>query len=95
MATEVGPYRQALAETRTHVIDYTADLLSGVTVTSASATHTPPSGSAGTVTVSASSPNVYATLGPLTVTGIHIVDVLAGLSDGETSAVRVLLKVDY
>lgn len=95
MATQVGPFLQSMAEIRTHVIDYTDDLLAGVTVSSASGTHTPPSGSAASVTISASSPYVNATLGPLAVTGIHLLDVTATLSDGEKSAVRVMLKVDY
>lgn len=50
---------QATGEIRTYTIDYTDDLPTGGTVSSGTATHTPPSGSASTVTVSVSSPYVY------------------------------------
>lgn len=86
---------QSTAEKRTWVIDYTDDLLTGVTVSSGTAIHTPPSGSAGSVSLAVASPYINATLGPLTVTGIHYLEVRATLSDGEISSVNISIPVGY
>jgi len=77
-------------------LDFTKSLLSGVTVSSAVVTHTPPSG--GTVTTPSTqivSPIVYVTVGPLGVTGVHYVDVLATFSDATKDDIRLVIRVDY
>lgn len=86
---------QSTAEIRTWVIDYTDDLLTGVTVASGTAVHTPPSGSAGSVTIATASPYINATLGPLSVAGLHYLEVRATLSDGEISSVLITIPVGY
>lgn len=76
--------------------DFTPDLRTGVTVSSATATHVPPSGSASTPTVGSISANVVpVTLGSLTVLGTHTLEVLATLSDGEKSSIRIQFEVIY
>ena len=87
--------QQSTGEVRKWTADFTDDLPTGVTVTGGTATHIPPSGSASTVTVTVSSPYVYAQLGPLTLTGNHYVDILATLSDGEISNLRIGFAVNY
>ena len=65
MATfKLANVEQSTPEIRTWVIDYTDDLLTGVTVASGTAIHTPPSGTAGTPTCIVSSPKINATIGP-------------------------------
>lgn len=91
-AANVG---QSTAEIRTWVVDYTDDLLSGVTVTAGTAIHTPPSGSAGTPACVVASPYINATLGPLSVAGMHYLEVRATLSDGEISTVKISIPVGY
>jgi hypothetical protein len=86
---------QSTAEKRTWVVDYTSDLLTGVTVSSGTAIHTPPSGTAGSVAVAVSSPYINATLGPLAVAGIHYLEVQATLSNGEISVVKISIPVGY
>ena len=75
--------------------DFTNSLLSGATVSSAVATHTPPSGAATNPTEQVTSPIVYVSTGPLTVTGIHYVDVVATFSDGHIDDIRLVIRVDY
>lgn len=97
MATEIKTNPQSRAEIRTHFVDFARDLPDGVTVASATATHTPPSGDA----FIPDAPDVTApggvsvTLGPLTVLGLHYLDILAVLSDGEKSSIRLLIPVIY
>ena len=76
-------------------LDFTNSLLSGVTVSSAVATHTPPSGAATTPTIQVTSPYVYVTVGPLTVTGVHYIDVVATFSDEHIDDIRLIFQVDY
>lgn len=95
MATELRSNPVAIAEVRTYYFDFTDDLPSGVTVSSATATHTPPSGSASTPTVTVSSPTVAVTLGPLTVTGYHYLTVLATLSNSDKSSMKLKIPVIY
>lgn len=95
MATYASQLQQSTTEVKTYTIDFTNDLPSGGSVTAGTATHTPPSGSAGTVTVSVTSPYVYATLPAQSVTGVHYIDVLATFSDSDKSAVRVPINVVY
>lgn len=93
MATYLSDGKQTLAEVRTHVFDYTDDLLTGVTVSTATCTYLQPNGVTGTATVSVTSPYVYATMGTLTVTGMYVVSCLATLSDNEKSEIRVTVNV--
>jgi hypothetical protein len=87
---------QSLAEIRQWDIDFSSDLETGVTVASATVTHIPPSGVASTPEIGTIAENIVPVrLGPLAVTGIHVLDVLAVLSDGEKSEMRVSITVDY
>jgi hypothetical protein len=96
MADVISPKKeQAKAEIRAWDIDFTDDLKTAVTVSSATATHTPPSGTAATPTVAVSSPVVTVTLGPLSVTGTHYLDIDSTLSDGEISSVRLVIIVNF
>jgi hypothetical protein len=97
MADEINSTKhQSLAEIRQWDIDFTPDLESGATVASATATHIPPSGTASTPTVGAISGNIVPVkLGPLGVTGIHTLIVLATYSDNEKSEVRIRIEVDF
>jgi hypothetical protein len=96
MATELIASSQSLKEIRTYFVDFTDDLPTGVTVSSATATHTPPSGDASTpVVVSTHAPIIEVTLGPLTVTGVHYLSVLATLSDTEKSEVKLTIPVNW
>ena len=87
---------QSTTEVRTHYIDFTADLPTGVTVSSGSAVHTPPTGG------SATSPTcgtvmtgdiLPVTVGPLGSTGRHIVTVTATLSDTQKTVARLVIPV--
>jgi hypothetical protein len=96
MATRIDATEQSLDEIRTHFADFTDDLPTGVTVTSASATHIPPSGTAATPTVAITlAPIVSVTLGPLAVTGTHQLQVIAALSDGELSEMLLYIPVKF
>jgi hypothetical protein len=90
---------QSLAEIRQWEIDFTNDLPTlpaNVVVSSATATHIPPSGAASNPVVGNIANNVVPTqLGPLTVVGLHILAVLASYSNGEKSEIRAQIKVDY
>ena len=94
MATE-RTSKQSKSEIRTYYCDFSPDLASGVTVSSAVATHIPPSGSALTPTVVVSIPYVNVTLGQLTVTGTHILSIVATLSSGDKSEIRLSIQCDY
>lgn len=96
MATKILTRDQSKTEIRTHYADFTDDLPAGVTVSTATATHTPPSGAASTPTVGAPASNVVpVTLGPLAVTGLHTLEVLATLSDGQKSSLLLSIPVNY
>jgi hypothetical protein len=82
-------------EKKTFCTDYTPSLASGVTVSSAVAVHTPPSGSALTPTASVVGPLVYVTLGKVTVVGTHTLSVVATLSDGEEIEVLYSIAVGW
>lgn len=84
-------------EVRTYYVDFTADLPSGVTVSSGAATHIPPSGAATTPTVGAVLPGdiLPVTVGPLSVVGNHIVTLVATLSDGQKSIARLIIPVGF
>lgn len=97
MATYSKNNTQKTTETRTYTVDFTNDLPSGGTVTAGTSTHIPPSGTAGTITVSVSSPYAYVTVpaAAMAVTGIHYVDVLGTFSNADTSAVRIQINSVY
>jgi hypothetical protein len=95
MSTEISDLKQSKTEVRKYATDFTDDLPATVTVASATATHTPPSGSASTPTVAVATPIVNVTLGPLSVTGLHVLDILATYSDSEKSAVRLMIEVAF
>lgn len=87
---------QSKSEIRIWDFDFNDDLKVGVTVTGAVATHIPPSGNATTPVVGSVVNNVVPVkLGPLGVTGTHYLDVLADLSDGEKSNMRLKILVNY
>jgi hypothetical protein len=87
--------QQSTNEIRRWTADFTDDLPTGGLVGGGTAIHTPPSGSAGTPTVTTTNTTVSATLGPLSVTGIHYLDIQATFSDGEKSEVRIAFAVNY
>lgn len=95
MATLIEiPQPQYKSEIRVYPFDFTDDLLAGVTVSSALVTHTPPSGVVGNVAGTAvSTPIVNGTFGTVAVAGTHYLDCLATLSDGEKSAMRLIVHV--
>ena len=85
---------QAKAEVRTYYFSFVPDLPSGVTVASATATHTPPSGSASTPTVGSITANVVpVTLGVQTVDGDHYLTCVATLSNSDKSQIRGHIRV--
>ena len=86
---------QGITEIKIYPCDFTGELLTGVTVASATATHTPPSGVATTPTVSVSSPYVYVTFGAVTVLGVHYISVLATLSNTEKAEIVLVISVDH
>ena len=69
------------------------DLQTGETVSSAVATHTPPSGSALTITPSVSTNFVNFLLGPFAVAGTHFVKVQATGSLGSKPEVIYMIRV--
>jgi hypothetical protein len=95
MATFADQLQQTTTEIHTYTVDYTNDLPTGGTVTGGTATHTPPSGAASTITVSVASPYVYATVPALSLVGTHFVDVLATFNNGDKSAVRLPINIVY
>lgn len=96
MADVLSPKKeQAKGEIRDWEWDVTDDLKTGVTVSSATATHTPPSGASSTATCTVASPVVSTRLGHLLVTGTHYLDVYATLSDGEISSIRFTILCTF
>lgn len=88
--------QQSLTEIRQWDVDFSDDLLTGVTIASASAVHIPPTGSASTPNVGTPTDGVVPVqLGPLDVTGYHFLEVTATLSDGEISVARVGIEVIF
>ena len=98
MADDIAaPKKQSLAEIRQWDFDFNNDLLTGVTVSSATATHLPPNGgTATTPTVGTIASGIApVTLGPVTGLGVHTLVCLGTYSNGEKSELRVLIRVDY
>lgn len=96
MATEQrATIKQSYSEKRQWDFDFNPDLNTGVTVSSATATHTPPSGSAVTPTVGSIAAGVVPVrLDTVTqVEGSHILRVLATLSNGEKSEIILNITV--
>lgn len=87
--------QQTTNEIKTYTADFTNQLPTGGTISAGTATHTPPSGTASSVTISVTSPYVYATLPAQTVTGIHYLDILATFSDGDEQEKRIPINVLY
>ena len=97
MADVIDPLKhQSLAEIRQWDVDFSLDLPGAVTVASAAAVHIPPSGPASTPSVGAIVSNIVPVkLGPLSVTGQHILVVLATYSNGEKSEARIRIHVEF
>lgn len=96
MATEILVDIQSTTEIRTHFVSFVNDLPSGVTVSSAAATHTPPSGAASTPTVGTITAGIVpVTIGPLSVTGRHVLTIEATLSSGDVSVARLIIPVEW
>ena len=101
MDTRVADRPQAPAEIRSWEVDFGPLLTSktGVTVSSATATHTPPSGSALTPTVLSVTTNVALVRLPAFAVGAiadgHFLDVLATCSNSEILHVRLVFNVAY
>lgn len=86
---------QSTTETRTHYIDFSNDMPSGVTVSDATATLSVyPTGGTATLTVGVIASNIVPVkVTTPTIAGKYIVDVLATLSDAQTSAARLIIQV--
>ena len=96
MSTYLELGTQAKAEKRTWYFSFVDDLPTGVSVSSATATHYPPSGSASTPTVGTITANVVpVTLDTPDVVGDHYLDCLATLSNADTSLIRGHIRVDF
>lgn len=96
MATPILCRPQGTAEIRTYDCDFNDDLRSGVTVQSAAAVHTPPSGSAVSPTVGTISAGIApVTVPALTLLGLHQVAVNATLSDGNISTILLIIPVNF
>lgn len=96
MATLIQTSGQSLAETKIWDCDFTNYLPTGVTVSSATAVHYPPSGTASTPTVGTIVSNVVpVTLSGLTVKGTHYLRVLGTLSNGEVHEMRLIIPVNF
>jgi hypothetical protein len=89
-------HKQSSLEELIYPIDFTNALLTGVTVSSATITHTPPSGSDATITTSVVTPIVYVKVPTGLVVGTHTVSVVATTSNADLSPeVRLVITVDY
>lgn len=97
MATEFVTDIQSTTEVRIHYVDFTPDLPTGVTISSGTAVHTPPSGAATTPTVGTviTGDILPVTVGPLSVLGRHIITLTATLSDGQKSVARLIIPVEW
>jgi len=85
---------QAIGEARKWYFDFNPDLPAGVTVTAGTATHTPPSGAASTLTIGTPAGGTIAvTLPAQTVKGTHYLTCVATLSDAQTSFITLGIPV--
>lgn len=96
MAT-VHKANQGTGEEKEYCIDWTDRLPTGVTVSSITATHTPPSGSAVTPTNDYSdAPITYTYMPSGLVVGMHFLDIVATTSNSNISPeVRFVISVDF
>lgn len=83
---------QTSREELIYPIDFTNALLTGVTVTDATITHTPPSGSAATIGKTVQTPIVYVKVPKGLAVGLNTVSVVATTSDPDLSP-EVILKI--
>lgn len=95
MATFPASSIQSTLEIATYTIDYSADIPTGGSIVSGTATHTPSSGTAVTVSCSVSTPYVYATVPAGLAVGIHYIDIKAVVSDADSPVVRLTIEVVY
>lgn len=87
---------QSSLEERIYPIDWTDALLTGVTVSSITITHTPPSGEDASITATVSSPISYIKVPSGLVVGTHYISCVATTSDSALSPeVRLVIRVDY
>lgn len=95
--TNISPAEQSMAEIRQWDVDFSNDCPTGVTVSSATATHIPPAGaSAVTPSVGSISANVVpVTISTLAGVGVHWLVVVATLSNTNKSEVRIRIPVNY
>lgn len=95
MATFSSEHIVHKLEQVTFTIDFSDDIPSGGSITGGSAVHRPPSGSADSISISTSSPYLYATLPPQSVVGNHYIDVVGQVSDNDLPVVTILAHVVY
>lgn len=88
--------KQSSLEERIYPIDWTDALLTGVTVSSITITHTPPSGEDASITSAVVTPISYIKVPAGLVAGTHFVSCVATTSDTALSPeVRLVIAVDY
>jgi len=96
VSTSINAGEQSTAEIRTHICDFAGDLRSGVTIVAATAQHIPPPNEVPkTPAVISFGSIVYVTLAHVETLGMHQLKVLAILSDGDISEMRLTLVVRY
>ncbi len=93
MATLVQNIRHTLTEVATYYVDFAPDIPTGVTMTSATATHTPPSGTASTPVVVRSGTQVAVSIGPFSVKGDHLLSIFAHLDNSDKVPMHLKLNV--
>jgi hypothetical protein len=87
---------QSTLEESVYPIDWTNSLLSGVTVSSVATTHTPPSGSAASITNTLADPISYIEVPAGLALGTHFIDCVATTSNAKLSpVVRLIITVKY
>lgn len=97
MATLVlSNIQQSVLEKRQWDFDFNGDLPTGVTVSSAVATHLPPRGIAALTTVGTISAGVVpVVVDKPTAIGVHYLSCVATFSDANTSEIRLQFEVRY
>lgn len=95
MADQKRTISAAKSEVTIYFWDLTDRLPGGVTVASCTGTHTPPSGTAVTPTYAVSSPEVQITVPAMSVIGVHLIESVATLSDGEKASLMLVIPVKW
>lgn len=98
MADIIRPAKiMAVGDIRTFDFDFSNDLRTGETVSSATAVHIPPSGSAATPTVGTISANIVPVTLSLAggVAGTHYLDCRATTSNSDKSTIRIIIEVPF